>query len=233
MPFLEKITEWLLEVTGFFYSLYLEAVDWWSPFNLIAPFFLSLADAFAHLVTYFGKFNDWVDDVADKVKDILSSLDIKKLLKEWLDWAKDAWDWVKDATTNVQGIITAYWDTVSATVQASITTLTAALAALQVAWDTFWTIAFPVWTTHLDNILVKWGVFVVDTLPNLVNTTGLATWWTTRLTDIGGLISTAFTEAAPLWAGWQDFKDRVAEFFTDPVEFIYERFTDWFLGPEE
>ena len=39
---------------------------------------------------------------------------------------------------------------------------------------------------------------------------------------------------------WQDlfnfyetFRNDIVAFFTDPLEFLLARFTDWFLGPEE
>jgi len=58
------------------------------------------------------------------------------------------------------------------------------------------------------------------------------TWWSGAVLQVQGLINTAFLERDSWWAGWQDWRDQVAEFFTNPLEFLLNRFTDWFLGPE-
>ncbi len=63
-------------------------------------------------------------------------------------------------------------------------------------------------------------------------TAWITTWWNDRLFDISALIDSAFGLRDSLWAGWQDIRDRVFEFFEDPVDFIWLRFTNWFLGPE-
>jgi len=57
-------------------------------------------------------------------------------------------------------------------------------------------------------------------------------WWDDKVADVQGLIDSGFLARDSLWAGWQDLRNQVAEFFDDPVEYIWDRFTDWFLGPE-
>lgn len=60
----------------------------------------------------------------------------------------------------------------------------------------------------------------------------ITTWWDDRIADVQGLIDTALSNWTPLLESWQDWKDSVAEFFADPLEWLWARFTDWFLGPE-
>ncbi|GAI90757.1 unnamed protein product, partial [marine sediment metagenome] len=50
--------------------------------------------------------------------------------------------------------------------------------------------------------------------------------------DVRDLIDSAIEELRPFIEGWQEIKDSVLEFFVDPLEWLWTRFTNWFLGPE-
>ena len=47
-------------------------------------------------------------------------------------------------------------------------------------------------------------------------------WWRDRLLDVQGLINSAFVTRDSLWSGWQDLRDKVTEFFSDPEEWLYK-----------
>ncbi|MBA7580684.1 hypothetical protein ES708_22578 [subsurface metagenome] len=78
---------------------------------------------------------------------------------------------------------------------------------------------------------------ITETITELIDwdrvTTFINDWWSDRLLDIQLLFDSWTLTLAPFWEGWQDVKDSVVEFFADPVEFVWARFTNWFLGPEE
>ena len=92
---------------------------------------------------------------------------------------------------------------------------------------------WPEFTANFTNLKAAWDTFWTVTFPTLVSWAWLTTWWNSRLEDIQGLINSAFTIREGLWTGWQDWRDKVVEFFTDPLEWLLAKFTDWFLGPEE
>ena len=124
--------------------------------------------------------------------------------------AVGAWAWVTNAVQNITDTIGDWWLVAQTTVQGWIAAATEGLADLKVAWSTFWSV----------------------TLPTLVDFAWLTTWWTSRLTDIGNLIDSAFTLRSGLWEGWQEARTNVSNFITTPLDWLWERFTDWFLGRE-
>jgi len=230
--FIPAIIAYVLSIASFFLSLKYEVEDWVWPFYHFAPVFLYIADAFARLAYQFERFNDWVDFATDKVADILNLTEIRQSLKTWLDYATWAWNWIRDAWNNVRAIVNDWWGTV-----------------------------IPVVYGWIDEAK-QWASLQIDSLERLVNSiladvnellaqipdvseltawfsnwwgnilANLGSWWDDRLLDVQGLIDSAFGLREPFWAGWQDIRDKVFEFFDDPLEWLLVRFTDWFLGPE-
>jgi len=96
------------------------------------------------------------------------------------------------------------------------------LTNLQAAWDEFKGLI-----PTIDEVISWWGNWAGSVLATI------DTWWDSTVLEVQGFIDSAFTEREPFWAGWQDWRDKVIEFFTDPLEWLLEKFTDWFLGPEE
>lgn len=210
MTFIDDIFSFVWDISDFFYNAFLEVAGWVWPFKLLATHLYSLHLAFWYMLTPIAHFGDWVSDVATKVANILSGTDIISLLRTWLTYAEDAWSWVANAWWNIWSTIVDWWKTVTPIVQGWIGIATQGLPELLVAWKLFW--------------IINW--------PQVVSLATLAIWWDTQLLAIGKLLDTAFTTRQSLWSGWQEIKAQVIEFFTDPVEFIWEKFTDWFLGPE-
>ncbi|KKK66018.1 hypothetical protein LCGC14_2968300, partial [marine sediment metagenome] len=96
----------------------------------------------------------------------------------------------------------------------------------------FWNITWPAWLAQFETLRASWDNFWVTIYPGLVSFAWLTTWWNERLADVAGLIDSAFTIREGLWDGWQDVRGAVLEFFSDPLEWLWSKFTDWFLGPE-
>ena len=232
MGFINNIVSALNDVSDYFYDIYREVYDWTYPFWLAAPLFYYISRGFNHLAWDFYDFGEWVDDVADRVRDILDFSDIWDYFDYWFNRAAWAWDWVLRAWDNVWDIVNDWWSYTRYTVlawvdeaksyaDALVVGVTNWLASLQEAWD-----SFKGRIPTIDEVILWWGNWTG-------NVTGIiSTWWTGTLTEVKSLINSAFLEREPFWAGWQDWRDKVTEFFSDPVEFLWARFTDWFLGPE-
>jgi len=231
--FLDSIIEWLESVADYFYDAYLEVNGWVWPFYLLAYPLYGLYWAFYMITFYFGQFNTWLDWAAKRIDTILSSWDIWSSFEPWFTAAANAWDWVVNASWNVWNIVDDWWSSAQVTVlawindtrlwfNALLNDTNSWLANLQSYWDSI-AAKIPTW----DEVVNWWGNWWGN-VALVINV-----WWTGALLEVAGLIATAFTERESFWAGWQDFRDKVAEFFADPLEFLLNRFTDWFLGPEE
>jgi len=233
MSFMNWIVRRLRDVSDWFYEVFLEVRGWVWPFYLIADFFYELSYLFYYLAGNFSDFGDWLEWAADEIGDILSWSNIRSLIRSWLpdledaiDWWDRWWKWVgeeiddwwRDTRQTVKGWISAAEDWLSDWIDA----LERSLNTLKAAWDE--------WKVKISSFNELWLWFTNWWGNVLVN---LDTWWNDRLIDISALIDTAFTLREPFWAGWQDWRDKVVEFFTDPLGWLEARFTDWFLGPEE
>ena len=53
-------------------------------------------------------------------------------------------------------------------------------------------------------------------------TSVINTWWTSTMWEVQELINSAFIVRESLWSGWQDLRDKVTEFFTDPEDWLYK-----------
>lgn len=73
-----------------------------------------------------------------------------------------------------------------------------------------WLDALPSW----NEVWAWWTDWWGNILPNLTS------WWNGRLLDIQSLIDTAFLDYTPFWEGWQDIRNEVLEFLSDPLDWI-------------
>lgn len=232
MRFIDDIFSFVWDASDFFYDAYLEVKGWVAPFRYLKTPLYALYQVFWDLTTPIAQLGDWADNVAYKVTKILSISDIRAALKTWLDYATWAWDWVSDWWANVADVVTSWWSTASLTVQvwiddavhitlAQIDAVRITLAQIASSWD-----SFKAKIPSIDEVISWWGNWSGNVL------TTVNTWWLGTLKDVKGLIDSAFVARQSLWAGWQDMRAKVVEFFQDPLEFLRSRFTDWFLGPE-
>jgi len=220
--FLPAIIAYVLSIASFFLSLKEEVEDWVFPFYYIAPVFLYIADAFARLAYQFERFSDWVDYATDRVKDILNFTQITLALKTWLDYATWAWNWVRNAWYNVRAIVVDWWGTVIPTVYGWID------EAKQ--WASLQIDSLEKWIANLQADVAE----LLAQIPDVSELTAwfsnwwgnilanLTWWWNEKLLDINSLFRSWTLELEPFWAGWQDWRDKVVDFFTDPEEWLYK-----------
>ena len=244
MTFMASIIDWLNTISSYFYDLYVEVLSWPDPFwRVYAPFYF-LSTTFSSLAWQFYYFSDWVNDVDYRVSQILDWGTIWSYILSYVPNLVDIRDWFYGWQTAVGGEISGWWYTTQNMVIGWIsdvqTWTTAQLNNLQAAFLTLISDVETWATTQINNAksailaiigdLETWTITEVNTIRDLLArlidwpafTSWITSWWNDRLLDIQGLIDSAFLARDSLWAGWQDWRDQVAEFFTDPEDWLYK-----------
>jgi len=230
---MDWIIQELADARDFFYDAYQEVRDWFWPFDQLKYPMYGLYGVFHWLVEFFEDFNEWLEDIDDRIRDILDFGDIWSYFRDWFAFAEDAWNWVRNAWDRVTNIVDDWWLVTSSTVGGWIAAATEGFDDLVEDWDNFWHITWPELVENFQQLRSVWDNFWTVTFPDLVSFTWLGDWWDARLLDIQGLIESWTLTLAPFWEGWQEVRAQVFEFFADPLEWLWGRFIDWFLGPEE
>lgn len=228
MRFLDWIIEELEGIADWFHEAYYIVRDWVWPFYLLEDPLYAIYGRFRWLAEWFGDFKEWVEDTADRLLDILSKWDIWDFFEWWFDAAEKAWNWVRNAFNNVLDIIADWWSTILPYIISYIDIVGDALYDLEATWDTFWTVTWPEWVGNLQELRSLWDTFWTETFPTLVSFSWLATWWNDRLLDINSLLESQVLTLAPFWAGWQEVRDSVVEFFADPLQWAYDKLDEFF-----
>ena len=233
IPWCDAIFSIVFDVSMWFQEAYLITKDWIWPFYLISNFFYFVHRGVWNLLTPIAHFCMWVVEVAEKIIDVLNLDMIWEHFKKWFEWAQWAWEWITNAFNNIANIVTDWWNLEDNPIRLFIESATEGLDELLSAWNDFWTITWPEWMSAFDNLATAWDYFWTVTWPEFLSLEWLFTWWNDRIQDILDLINTAFKLREDWWSGWQEIKEQVFDFFSDPLEYLWSRFTDWFLGPEE
>ena len=222
MWFMTWIINRLNDISGFFYDLYLDCYTIGWPVEPIGIWFYYLSDWFSKLAWNFGDFSTWVSDVAAKVANILNwttvwsnIISIVPNLEAIRDWFYSWWVWVDQRVTD-------WWSSTSTTVigwidaakdwaKLWIDWLDERINSFLVVWSDFVNITWPQFTTQLSSLLAAWSTFITITLPTLPN-------WL----DIDKLINDTLKRWFPFYDGLSRLWDSIAEFFTDPEEWLYK-----------
>lgn len=221
MYVLTRIASYFGTIASFFNDIYVEVEGWVWPFYKAADFFWYIRYFFYKLEAQTIYFSEDMEDFIDELGYILSWSSIRSLISSWLYGIENVIEWWSSWWTWIRQEVNWWWSSTQYTVQGwiasavqgfndLINSVETALNTLQAAWDDFWTVI----------------------LPNLLDITWLTSWWASKLLEIDTLINSWFLTWTPFWEGWLDVKDTVIEFFNDPLEWLWQRFLDWFLGPE-
>lgn len=232
MWLIDQIFSLVWDISGWFYEAFQEVKDWTWPLHYLAPPLYYIHRAFFDLLTPIAQLGDWADNVTTEIGRILSLGEITLYLEYWLDRAEWSWQWITDAWYHVTDLVDTWWsstqltvrawiDEATTTLQLLINDLSTSFQLLNKAWDDFKGMI-----PTIDQVIYWWNNWTGNVL------TLVDTWWTSTMGEVEGLIDSAFAERESWWAGWSDFRSSVAEFFGDPLEYLWTRFTDWFLGPE-
>ena len=222
MDFMYWIVARLNDISGFFYDLYLDCyyVGW--PLDVLGIWFYYLSDYFSSLAWDFYDFSSWVNDVAAKVTEILNwstiwsyILSYVPNLTEISDWFYYWWDYVTQVVDN-------WWTSTSTTVLAWIDEAVSGVLTL-VDQVNAWLASLQTTVNDIagrlpsiDGVLAWWSNWTGNVLL-IINT-----WWSSTMGEVQGLIDSAFIVRESFWAGWQDWRDQVTEFFTDPEDWLYK-----------
>lgn len=233
MNFFAYIRSWFIWATNVLVNL---AIDcYMSPLlpDFLGDAFSSLSDFTSMVAGYLWDASKRWEEVEAAIADILSWSNIKGLIRDWLPDIDGLVAWWAHWWDSVRGVINSWWgpiwDSVTEWVEARI----AGLTGIGEEWLHFWQNLWPALTDAFDKLKAAWDNFRDVTLPNLVSLPWLIEWFEGKVLEFQGLIDSAFKLREGLWEGWQDSRDNVIEFFSDPLEWLWGRFTDWFLGPEE
>lgn len=232
MYFMTLLVSYCYQASNYFYNLYANSVNATWPLSSLATFFYTLSVIFADMSYAFNSFKSWVDGASAMLGQILSIDAITGYFRTWIDYATNSWNWILNAANIIAYNIGAWWNTTQQTVlywidQAKqwalvqINNLAGALAEVQVWWNSFKS-KIP----SLDAILLWFTNWWADVLSHL------SSWWTERLIDIKSLFNSWTLNLVPFWEGWQEIRNTVFEFFNDPLEWLWSKFTNWFLGAE-
>lgn len=215
------------------YAVYLEVIGWPWPLWLASEPFYNLSRAFNDLAWAFSDFATWVYNVENRIGEALSWDYIRGLILGWLPGLESLIAWWGDWWAVIGSRIDAWWSPMGDLVkswiaeaksflQDEINTLQAGLVSLQADIDNLAGM-LPTW----QEVIYWWrdwrGNFAAE----------FQIWWTSKAIEVAGLIDSAFIARSGLWEGWQEWRDSVSTFFLDPLGYLEDRFTDWFLGPEE
>jgi len=222
MRFIDDIFSLVWDIAQWFYLLYQDSKDIPIVGWLISPVFYAIHRAFWLMTTPIAQWYNWTYNVNEKLGEAFSWDTVKSLILSWLPDLEKVIAWWSDWWQQILWSIEEWWLGVQTAVKEWIAAATEGLNSLIVAWDNFWTITWPELTGELANLRGEWNNFWSITYPTLVSFSWLGTWFAGKLLEIQGLINSAFTVRESFWAGWQDWRDKVTEFFTDPEEWLYK-----------
>ena len=233
MSFFDDIFSLVWDISELFHEAYLEVDSWYSPFNYLATPLYWIYRRTGSLLTPISQVSDWAYDINQSIASLPSMGTIWSTFKDWFNWAEWSWQWVQDSWLIIPGMIDDWWNSTMVEVQGWIdessqyftgivNTLLAKVSQVELSISELLG-RLPV----LDELVSWW-----DNWQGNVHTY-IDTWWTSTMGEVQGLINTAFIDRESWWTGWIDVKNEVIEFITNPLDFLLDRFTDWFLGPEE
>lgn len=206
MSFIRIIVFWLEIARDWLYDAYVEVSGWIFPFFYLATPFWWLYNVFKWLAEKFVEFDEWLVWAWDRIKEILSEIDIWNILSTPIRWAETAWNWIVNSVSNIWTIITDWWGVVSSTVLGWIDT---ARDWLLDRIDDVKALADKTWS-NLTN-------FFTVTLPQLVG------WG-----ELDSIIISTLRTWFPMYNNFCYFWDSIEEFFADPLEWIYNKLEEFF-----
>lgn len=221
------------DICWWFYDVSYDIYDVPSVGPTLSEIFLWIHDRFYDWCDVVSDLADWEYVIEDAISSILSEVDILALLRDWLDWAQWAWEWIQDVWYYVTDIVSEWWqlednpirlfiDALGEALQAAINAVSLALSSLQAAWDDF-----KGRIPTIDEVIAWFGNWWAQIL------TPLTAWWNERLVEVNTLVNDIIKEWFPFYDDLVSIWGEIQAFFTDPLEFVWQKFTDWFLGPEE
>ena len=222
MSWMNAIVSWLKSCESYFYNAYSEVYGWVYPFWLLSHPLLYVSRAFGWLAYYFSLFNNWLVWAGGEITKILNWDTIRSYILSWFRYLGNLGDLFYYFGQNVLSVVNTWWQSRLQDIQDLINIATQGFAALKVAWDNFWKVTWPQWTTKLDTVKANWDNFWSFTFPTLVSFTWLTIWWNSKLKDVDKLTTDKLKEWFPFYNDLIKLWDGIKLFFTDPEEWLYK-----------
>lgn len=202
--------EWCVWATQLLiaWAIWLLGAGW--PLNLLVSLVNQLSDWTAALAVAFFDLSAQWDVMWERLDFFQGWTPVLSALKFYWDRIMTAANWVKNAVAEIGKILDPLWAAFKLEVQKLIDAATAGLAGLLKAWEDFKTY----------------------TLPKLLTSLDLVEWWKTKVAEVQKLIETAVLPFKGILDDWNKIGAEVVKFIYDPLEWLWGKFTDWFLGPE-
>ena len=232
-------------LTGWFRNLYVAFNDLAWAFSDFSLWVLDVQDQVSHILNYtdIWDYFGWFFEAAEYAWEWVynASWFIRLEIEDWWDIAQQT---VPDWLSDIEAWTTTQLNNLQATLTVLITDLglwtTTQLNDLQATFNALignvesWT------TTQINNAksailaiigdLQTWTITEINNIQALLTTlidwpaltNWINTWWNDRLLDIESLIDSSFIVRQGLWDGWQDWRDKVTDFFTDPEDWLYK-----------
>lgn len=226
LTWIGSIFSFIWDISDWFLSAYQEVSGWIWPFHYLQHPLYGLYRVSRDLLTPIADFWEWAENIATRIQAAFTSEGILGLIKWWFPWLFDIGEWFYGRWNWFISEVGDWWEGTKITVLGWIDTAIEGLVTLRVAWDEFWKVTFPQWTATLEVLGSTIGDFFTNTLPTLFDISYAWEWWGYRLKEVQLLINSNLRV-------WFPFYDDMAEFFSDPGEFLLSKLTDWFLGKEE
>ncbi len=183
------------------YQAYLTVYGWVWPFSELSGPLYDLHLSLWYMADTFYQLDSWQRDIATLLSQVLSWGSIQSLIFSWLPELPSLISWFSDWRNYVFGVVGDWWSWTESNVHDWVD------SRIQ----------------ELRDIGADWDFFVNVTLPNLVSWTWLTYWWSSRLQEIQGLVDSGFAARESLWAGWNQWRDKVASLFEDPEAWLLAR----------
>lgn len=198
-------------IAAIFDAIYSIVNGWIWPFNQVAFLFKWVRDNFQAVASAFASFSTWLESLWAIIQTLISWDNLRSWFFPYLDILITVWNWVGNAVSNIWNVITNWWSATATTVQSWIAAAVQGFQGMVALWNYFWN----------------------SILPNLMTVAQWYLLWPLKLMEITGLIDSSFLTREGFWKGWQEVRDNVVGFITAPLDFLLDKFTDWFLGKGE
>lgn len=158
----------------------------------------------------------WINNIAEWAASVVAWLD--ELRQEIVDGFNIFVEWLNELWDNFTNIVETWWDSLaewwSARVQDIKDWIDIAVQWVNDRIDDVKAV--------LDGIVVWWENFTTVILPELASKF-----------DITAAFDEFMLQWQDLFNTFEEFKQGIWAFFTDPLEWLWTQFIDWFLGREE
>lgn len=171
-------------------------------------------------------FGDWIEIAIDWLLEPINYI---------ANWAEAVSNWLVDFRAEVLDVIDLFLANLNQAISNILNTITAWGDILGEWWEDKKLLILG-WIEAaiegFNNLKVAWDNFWTTAFPNLVNFQWLTDWWGNRLSEIDTLITSRLQEWFPFYNTLSEMWNSIVEFFIDPLDWLETRFTDWFLGKE-